>query len=172
MNESLAEYIIKELGNDLYDELCIDPEDYSNKPAYEFYQEIINNCQIERPDIIKKYKKYSESLYNTARRQISKVTADKDRVKADFVLACQVTKDIIDHTGKYRLCKPDYIWLNRFQEPFLNMLNGKSYKELEDYLNKNSTKNIPHSKINCIEFMNKVKWFAARYISQYKEKHA
>jgi hypothetical protein len=37
MNETLAEYIIRYLGNSLYDVLLIDPEDHDKKPASEFY---------------------------------------------------------------------------------------------------------------------------------------
>ena len=170
MNESLAEYIIKYLGDKVYDVLLIDPEDYNTKPASEFYEEIVDNCRIERPDIIEKYEKEQEKLYYSSLRPANVSNVSKAQVQADFSLACRVAKDIIDHTGNYRLQKGDYYWLNRFEEPFLNMLNGRSPEELEDYLNRNSKKTLPNTNINCIAFKNKILWFAGKYAGQYKGK--
>lgn len=170
MNETLAEYIIRYLGNSLYDVLLIDPEDHDKKPASEFYEEIVDNCRIERPDIIEKYEREQEKLYYRSLGTARDTGFSKVQVQADFPLACRIAKDIIDHTGNYRLQRSDYYWLNRFEEPFLNMLHGRTEEELEDYLNKNSKKTLPNTNINCIAFKNKILWFAGKYAGQYKGK--
>lgn len=56
----LGEYIMKELGDDVYDELEIDPSDYDSLPAYDFYDEVVSSCQVVHPEIIERYYRETE----------------------------------------------------------------------------------------------------------------
>ena len=162
----LAEYIMKKLGNGFYDELGIDEEDYKNLPAYEFYKEVVDNCEIAHPEIIRNYYREQEEYNSPTKKEAEKM--QKTKVATDFDTALQIAYDIMVHTSKYRLAKPDYSSLRYYREAFLNFVKDKLPEEIEDYLVKNSKGYIPRSRINCTRMLKYIFYLAKRYRNQYK----
>lgn len=165
MKEELGQYIMNELGDDVYEELFIDPEDYNTLPAYEFYEELITACKLEHPEIIEKYNKIKEEEYYAG---LPKENIQKSTVETDFNLACEITEDILIHTSKYRLQKPDYGVCRSIYTPFLNMIKTRSPMDLKKFLLDNAKGNIPKSTINCKKFYNQIVYLARKYRNQYK----
>lgn len=164
--EELAQYIMQKLGDKVYDELFIDPEDYNTLPAYEFYQEVVENCRIEHPEIIKEFDKEQENEYYS---NLPKENITASTVNNDFDLACKITADILRHTSKYNLAKPHYRICHAIYTPFFNMTRSRSYDELKEYLEKNSKGCLPNSKINCKKFYNQIVFLARNYRNQYHD---
>lgn len=162
----LAEYIMKELGDGFYNELGIDEEDYKNLPAYEFYKEVVDNCEIAHPEIIRNYYRELEEYNSPTEKEVEEM--QKAKVATDFETALQIAYDIMVHTSKYRLAKPDYSSLRYYREAFLNFVKNKLPEEIEDYLVKNSKDYIPRSKINCTRMLKYIFYLAKRYRKQYK----
>lgn len=67
----LGEYIMKELGEGVYDELEIDPSDYDSLPAYDFYDEVVSSCQVVHPEIIERYYRETENAICRPRKKNS-----------------------------------------------------------------------------------------------------
>ena len=151
----LAEYIMKELGDGFYDELGIDEEDYKNLPAYEFYKEVVDNCEIAHPEIIRNYYRELEEYNSPTEKEVEEM--QKAKVATDFETALQIT-----------LAKPDYSSLRYYREAFLNFVKNKLPEEIEDYLVKNSKDYIPRSRINCTRMLKYIFYLAKRYRKQYK----
>lgn len=162
--EELAQYIMQKLGDKVYDELFIDPEDYNTLPAYEFYKEIVDNCNIEHPEIVKEFEKQQEKEYYD---NLPKENIEASKVEADFNLACQITEDVLKHPTKYKLRKPDYGICRSIYTPFFNMTRSRSYMDLKDYLLKNSKGCLPKSTINCKKFYNQIVYIAKNYRNQF-----
>lgn len=162
----LAEYIMKKLGDGFYDELGIDEEDYKNLPAYEFYKEVVDNCEIAHPEIIRNYYREQEESNSPTKKEAEKM--QKAKVATDFDTALQIAYDIMVHTSKYRLAKPDYSSLRYYREAFLNFVKDKLPEEIEDYLVKHSKDYIPRSKINCTRMLKYIFYLAKRYRNQHK----
>lgn len=161
----LAEYIMKEIGDNFYEELGIDEEDYKNLPAYEFYKEIVDNCEIAHPEIIRNYYRELEKRNSPTEKEVEE--QQKAKVATDFETALQIAYDIMVHTGKYRLAKPDYSSLRYYKDAFLNFVKNKLPEEIESYLVNNSKDYIPRSTINCNRMLKYIFYLAKRYRRQY-----
>lgn len=166
MNIELAEYIIKELGDNLYDELEIEPDDYNRLPAYEFYQEVIESCEALKPEIISNFRKMKEqeSGPNSAKEYEEQ---QKSKVASDFETAFAITKDVLSHTAKYRLSKIDYANVRFYRDTFLNFSRTRSPKDVEQYLLDHSKEKLPRSPINCNRMRQFIFYLAKRYRKQY-----
>ena len=166
MSIELGEYIMDKLGDKVYDELEIDPSDYNKLPAYEFYDEVISSCRILRPEIITKY--YDEmQMANCPTTEKEFRDYQNSKIKNNFALALQMTLDIIVHTGKYRLSKPDYSNIRYYSETLLNFIKGKDPAEIEEYLLDHSKENLPKSNINCNRMRQFIIYLAQKYKGQY-----
>ena len=162
----LGEYIMKELGDQVYDELEIDPSDYNRLPAYEFYDEVVSSCRVVHPEIIKQYYQEMEE-YNNPSSEKEFREYQNLKIKSNFPLALRIAVDIMVHTGKYRLSKPDYANLRYYTDTLLNFIKNKKPGDIEQYLLDHSKEKLPRSGINCNQMRQFIFYLAQRYKGQY-----
>jgi hypothetical protein len=173
MNIELGEYIMRELGDAVYQELEIDPSDYSRLPAYEFYDEVVTSCQALRPEIIDRFREEHEKrTYGTRMRKIPEPEpVSSDEIANDFSRALEIARDIAIHTPSYRLSLNDYANMRTYGEALLNFTKDRTPEEAEEYLSSRSRETVPNSGINCNRMRQFIIYLAKRYRRQYAERH-
>ena len=89
------------------------------------------------------------------------------KIRSNFPLALRIAVDIMVHTGKYRLSKPDYANLRYYTEALLNFIKNKKPGDIEQYLLDHSKEKLPRSSINCNQMRQFIFYLAQRYKGQY-----
>lgn len=163
----LGEYIMKELGYGVYDELEIDPSDYDSLPAYDFYDEVVSSCRVVHPEIIERYYRETEKR-NMPSSEKEFREYQNLKIRRDFPLALRMAVDIMVHTGDYRLSIRDYANLRYYTGALLNFIRNKKPEDIERYLLDHPKETLPGTDINCNRMRQFVLYLAQRYKEQYE----